>query len=158
MSDQVNVVIEVSHEVIGDVMSCSPCVSDELPLGHFVFDVRAGQVDGQQDETVAQHVHGVRTEAEIPDQPGVAGTKPVAELGNERLQIFPSLLWGVDVSEKVPQSVGKELVTEIMERHQLVQDVSPLVQVNPQHLPVEPSGVEDELSQLCSVIHQNTFR
>lgn len=66
-----------------------------------------------------------RTEAEIPDQPGVAGTKPVAELGNERLQIFPSLLWGVDVSEKVPQSVGKELVTEIMERHQLVQDVSP---------------------------------
>lgn len=35
---------------------------------------------------------------------------------------------------------------------------SPLIQVNPQHLPVEPSGVEDELGQLCRVIHQDSFR
>lgn len=59
MTDQVNVVVEVADKVIGDVVRRSPRVPDELPLGHFVFDVGAAQVDGQQDQTVAQHVHSV---------------------------------------------------------------------------------------------------
>lgn len=46
-------------------MRRSACVPDELPLGHLVFDVGAGQVDGQQDQTVAQHVHGVCREANV---------------------------------------------------------------------------------------------
>lgn len=66
-----------------------------------------------------------RTEAQVSDQPRVTGTEPVAELGDERLQILSSLLWCVNVSEEVPQSVGEELVTEVMEGHQLVQDVPP---------------------------------
>lgn len=59
VANQVYVVIEVADKVIRDVMSRSASVPDKLPLGHFVFDVGAGQVDGQQDQTVAQHVHSV---------------------------------------------------------------------------------------------------
>lgn len=158
MADQVYVVVEVAHEVVRHIMRCSASVPDKLPLRHFVFDVWAGQVDGQQDETVAQHVHGVWTEAQLSDQPGVAGTEPVAELGDQCFQVFSSLLWCVDVSEEVPQGIGQELVTEIMEGHQLIQDVPPLIQVNPQHLPVEPPGVEDELGQLGRMIHEYAFR
>lgn len=158
VTDQVNIVVKVSHKVVRNVVGGSASVSDELPLGHLVFDVRAGQVDGQQDETVAEDVDGIRTKAEVPDQPRVTRTEPVTEFGDERLQVLASLLRGVDVSEEVPQSVRKELVTEIMKRHQLIQDVPPLIQVDPQHLPVEPSGVEDKLGQLRGVIHQNAFR
>lgn len=158
MSDQVDVVIQVSYKVVRNVMSGAAGVSDELAFGHFVFDMGTGQVDGQQDETVAQDVNGIGAEAKLADQPGVACAEAVAEFGDEGLQIFSPLLRGVDVSEKVPQRVGEELVTEIMKRHQLVQDVSPLIQVNPKHLPVEPSGVKNELGQLCGVVHQNAFR
>lgn len=49
----------------------------------------------------------------------------MAELGDERFQILPPLLGGVDVAEKLPQSIREELVAEVMERHQLVQDVPP---------------------------------
>ena len=56
MANQVNVVIEMPHKVIGNVVGCASSVSDELPLGHFVFDVGARQVNGQQDQTVAQDV------------------------------------------------------------------------------------------------------
>lgn len=59
MTDQVYVVVEVAHEVVGDVVRRSPSVPDELPLGHLVFDVGAAQVDGEQDQTVAQHVHRI---------------------------------------------------------------------------------------------------
>lgn len=59
MANQVNVVIEVADKVIRDVVCCSASVPDKLPLGHFVFDVGAGQVDGQQDQTVAQHIHRI---------------------------------------------------------------------------------------------------
>lgn len=38
----------------------------------------------------------------------------MAELGNEGFQILPSLLWCVDVSEEIPQSIGEELVAEVM--------------------------------------------
>jgi hypothetical protein len=48
----------------------------------------------------------------------------VGELGDERLQIFAPLLWGVDVSEEVPQCVGQELVTEVVQRDQLIQHIS----------------------------------
>lgn len=153
VANQVYVVIEVAYKVIRDIMCRSASVPDKLPLGHFVFDVGAGEVDGQQDQTVAQHIHGIRTEAQVSDKARVTGTKPVAELGDEGFQILSSLLRCVDVSEEIPQSVGEELVTEVMEGHQLVEDVPPLIQVNPQHLPVEPSRVEDELSQLCRMIH-----
>lgn len=40
-------------------MCCSASVPDKLPLGHFVFDVGAGQVNGQQNQTVAQHIHSI---------------------------------------------------------------------------------------------------
>lgn len=153
MANQVYVVIEMANKVIGDIMGCSASVPDKLPLGHFVFDVRAGQINGQQDQTVAQHIHSIWTEAQISDKTRVAGTKSVAELGDECFQIFSPLLWCMDMSEEIPQSIGEELVTEVMEGHQLVQDIPPLVQVNPQHLPVEPSGVEDELSQFSGMIH-----
>lgn len=153
MTNQVYVIIEVAHKVIRDIMCCSASVPDKLPLGHFVFDVGAGQVNRQQDQTVAQHIHSIRTEAQLSYKTRVTGTKPVAELGDEGFQILSSLLWCVDVSEEIPESVGEELVTEVMEGHQLIQDIPSLVQVNPQHLPVEPSGVEDELSQLGRMIH-----
>lgn len=65
MADQVYIVIEVAYEVIRDVMCCSASVPDELPLGHFVFDVGAGQVDGQQDQTVAQHIHRICRETRL---------------------------------------------------------------------------------------------
>lgn len=56
-------------------------------------------------------------EAQLSDQAGVTGAEPVAELGDEGLQILSSLLWGVDVSEEIPQGIGEELVTEVMEGH-----------------------------------------
>lgn len=34
----------------------------------------------------------------------------------------------------------------------------PLIQINSQHLPVESSGVEDELGELGGMIHKDTFR
>lgn len=40
-------------------MCCSTSVPDKLPLRHFVFDVGAGQVNGQQNQTVAQHIHSI---------------------------------------------------------------------------------------------------
>lgn len=136
MTNQVYVVIEVTNKVIRDIVCCSASIPDKLPLGHFVFDVRAGQVDGQQDQTVAQHIHSIGAEAQLSDETRVTGTEPVAELGDEGLQILSSLLWCVDVSKELPQSVGEELVTEVMKGHQLVQDIPSLIQVNPQHLPV----------------------
>lgn len=153
MANQVYVVIQVANKVIRDIMGCSASVPDKLPLGHFVFDVRAGQVNGQQDQTVAQHIHRIWTEAQVSDKSRVASTKSVAELGDECFQILSSLLRCMDVSEEIPQSIGEELITEVMEGHQLVQNIPPLIQVNPQHFPVEPSGVEDELSQLSGMIH-----
>lgn len=59
MANQVYVVIEMADKVVRDVVCGSASVPDELPLGHLVFDVRTGEIDGQQDQTVAQDVHGV---------------------------------------------------------------------------------------------------
>lgn len=59
VANQVYVVIEVAYKVIRDIMCRSASVPDKLPLGHFIFDVGAGEVDGQQDQTVAQHIHGI---------------------------------------------------------------------------------------------------
>lgn len=72
MANQVNVVIEVTYKVIRDIMCCSASVPDKLSLRHFVFDVGAGQVNGQQDQTVAQHIHSICREM-IPnsDQTGL---------------------------------------------------------------------------------------
>lgn len=59
VANQVYVVVEVAHKVVRDVVRRPASVPDELPLGHLVFDVRAAQVDGEQDQTVAQDVHSV---------------------------------------------------------------------------------------------------
>lgn len=59
-------------------MRRSASVPDELPLGHLVFDVGAGQVDGQQDQTVAQHVHGVCREATRQDELSATSCSNVA--------------------------------------------------------------------------------
>lgn len=66
-----------------------------------------------------------RTEAQLLDKIRVTGTKPLAELGNEGFQIFSSLLRCMDVSEEIPQSIREKLVTEVMEGHQLIQDIPP---------------------------------
>lgn len=66
-----------------------------------------------------------RTEAQLSDKTGVTGAKSVAELCDEGFQILSSLFWCVDVSKEIPQSIGEELVTEIMEGHQLVQNIPP---------------------------------
>lgn len=72
MTNQVYVVIEVAHKVIRDIMRCSASVPDELSLGHFVFDVGAGQVNGKQDQTVAQHIHRICREMIVNgDQTGL---------------------------------------------------------------------------------------
>lgn len=73
VANQVNVVVEVAHEVVGDVVRRPARVPDELPLGHFVFHVRAGEVDGQQDQTVAQHVHGVCRQDDTTERSHGAG-------------------------------------------------------------------------------------
>lgn len=59
MADEIDVVVEVSHKVVADALGSAPRVADELALGHLVLHVRAGQVDGQQDQRVAQDVDGV---------------------------------------------------------------------------------------------------
>lgn len=64
-------------------------------------------------------------ESQLPHQAGVAGAEAVAELGDEGLQVLAALLGGVNVAEELAQSVGQELVTEVVEGHQLVQDVPP---------------------------------
>ena len=66
-----------------------------------------------------------RAEAQFSDKNWITGTKSVAELRDEGFQIFSSFLWCMDVSEEIPQSIGEELVTEIMEGHQLIQDIPP---------------------------------
>lgn len=50
MADQIDVVVEMAHKVLTDVLGGTACVADELPLGHLVLHVRAGQIDGQQNE------------------------------------------------------------------------------------------------------------
>lgn len=59
MADQIDVVIEVAYKVFADVLSCPSCVSDKFSFGHLVLYVRAGEVDGEKDEGVAQNVHCV---------------------------------------------------------------------------------------------------
>lgn len=59
VANQVDVVVQVAHKVVGDVVRRPAGVADELPLGHLVLDMWAAEVDGQQDETVAQHVNGI---------------------------------------------------------------------------------------------------
>lgn len=72
MANKVYVVIEVAYKVIRDIMCCTASVPDELPFRHFVFDMRAGQVDGQQDQTVAQHIHCICREMTVDsDQIGL---------------------------------------------------------------------------------------
>ena len=66
-----------------------------------------------------------RAEAQVPDQARVAGAEALGELGDEGLQVLSSLLGCVYVSEELSQRVGEELVTEVMELHQLIQHVSP---------------------------------
>lgn len=63
VSDQVDIIIQMAHKVIRDIMCCSAGVPDKLPLRHFILHVRTGEVDGQQDQTVAQHIHSVCREA-----------------------------------------------------------------------------------------------
>lgn len=72
MANQVDVVIKVAYKVIGDIMCCSPSVPDKFPLRHFVFDMGAGQVNRQQDQTVAQHIHSICRERTVKcDQTGL---------------------------------------------------------------------------------------
>lgn len=59
VADQIDVVIQVTHKVLADVLCGAARVADELALGHLVLHVWAAQVDGEQDERVAQHVHGI---------------------------------------------------------------------------------------------------
>lgn len=59
VANQVDVVVQVAHKVVGDVVRRPAGVADELALGHLVLDVRAAEVDGQQDEAVAQHVNSI---------------------------------------------------------------------------------------------------
>ena len=59
MANQIDVVIEMTREVSIHPLSCPACVFDKLSLGHFVFDVWAGQVDGKHDEWVTQDKHSV---------------------------------------------------------------------------------------------------
>lgn len=66
MADQVDVIVEVAYEVIRNIVRRSSCVPDKLPLGHFVFHVWAGEVDGEQDKAVAQHIHSICRE-KAPD-------------------------------------------------------------------------------------------
>jgi len=47
VANQVNIVIQVSSKLVIDAGDGATCVPDELPLRHFVFDVRTGEVDGQ---------------------------------------------------------------------------------------------------------------
>ncbi len=75
MTNQVNVVIEVAYKVIRDIMCRSASVSDKLPLGHFVFDMGTRQVNGQQDQTVAQHIHSICGEIIVIKVNQLCGTK-----------------------------------------------------------------------------------
>jgi len=47
MADQVYIVVQVSSKLIVDASDGAARVPDELPLRHFVFDMRTCQVDGQ---------------------------------------------------------------------------------------------------------------
>lgn len=57
MADQIDVVIEVAYEILTDVLSCPPGVSDKFSLGHLVLHVRTGEINGEKDEGVAQNIH-----------------------------------------------------------------------------------------------------
>lgn len=66
-----------------------------------------------------------RTKAQLSNQTRVTDAEPMAELGDEGLQVLSSLLWCMNMSEEIPQSIWEELVTEIVEGHQLIQDIPP---------------------------------
>ena len=59
MANKVYIIIEMAYEVIWNIMCCSASVPDKLPLWPFIFDMWAGEVDGQQDQTVAQDVYSI---------------------------------------------------------------------------------------------------
>lgn len=98
------------------------------------------------------------TEAQLAHQPGVAGAEPVAELGDERLQVLAPLLRRVDVPEEIPQGIGQELVTEVVEGHQLVQDVPP-AHTNKGNIVrrvIKVTKLESEQLLLCSILCLST--
>lgn len=63
VSDQVDIIVEMANKVFRDIMCCSAGVPDKLPLRHFILHMRTGEVYGQQNQTVAQHIHSICREA-----------------------------------------------------------------------------------------------
>lgn len=59
MADEIDVVVKMADKVLADVLGSVARVADKLAFGHLVLDVRAGQVYRQQDERVAEHIHGI---------------------------------------------------------------------------------------------------
>ena len=50
MTDQVDVVVQVSSKLVVDADDGTTCVANELPLRHFIFDVWTCEIDRQHDQ------------------------------------------------------------------------------------------------------------
>lgn len=60
MANEIDIIVEVTGEFVAECLvdHCSASVADELAFGHFVFDVRRVQIDGEQDQREAKDVDG----------------------------------------------------------------------------------------------------
>lgn len=66
-----------------------------------------------------------RAKAKLSHQIGVTRAESVRELRYESLQVLPTLLGSVNVSEELSQCIWQELISEVVQRHKVIQNISP---------------------------------
>lgn len=66
-----------------------------------------------------------RAKAKLSHQIRVTSTESVRELCYESLKVLPTLLRSMNVSEELSQCIWQELISEVVQRHKVIQNISP---------------------------------
>lgn len=66
-----------------------------------------------------------RAKAKLPHQIRITSTESVRELCDESFKVLPTLLRSVNVSEELSQCIWQELISEVVQRHKVIQNISP---------------------------------
>lgn len=104
VSSNVNVIVEMTVQVIVHSKQSSTDISNELPLAHLVFDLWVCQVDGEHNQTEAEDVNClgiVVGEAAIGIAPSEAGGK----LFHHHVKVGVPGVWGFKKAKELPKGV-----------------------------------------------------
>lgn len=66
-----------------------------------------------------------RAKAKLSHQIRVTSTESVREFCYESLKVLPTLLRSMNVSEELSQCIWQELISEVVQRHKVIQNISP---------------------------------